>query len=166
MKRIIIQGSSRSGGNTNKIVKYLMNEVDCDFVDLAKKNIGHYDYDYNNMDDDFLPLIRNIVNEYDLIIFATPVYWFTMSGLTKMFFDRLSDCIRIEKETGRKLRGKKMAVISCGSQKNPTPGFFKPFQLSAEYLGMKYIGDTHTWIDDEMIDEVKNIISDFSKVMG
>ena len=33
----------------------------------------------------------------------------------KKFFDRISDCIKIEKETGRKLRGMEMAVLSCGS---------------------------------------------------
>ena len=166
MKKIIIQGSSRSDGNTNKIVNHLMNEIACDFVDLAQKDIGHYDYEYKNQDDDFVPLIKKIVEDYDLIIFATPVYWFTMSSLTKIFFDRLSDCIRIHKETGRKLRGKNMAVICCGSSETQTPEFFKPFQLSAEYLGMNYLGDAHTWIQEDISDEVKNIVCDFSKVIS
>lgn len=163
MKKIIIQGSSRSDGNTNKIVNLLINEIDCDIVDLAKLDIGHYDYEYKNQDDDFVPLINKIVEEYDLIIFATPVYWFTMSSFTKVFFDRLSDCIRIHKDTGRKLRGKSMAAICCGSGDTPTPGFFKPFQLSAEYLGMNYFGDTHTWIDDQISTEVRDIVKGFAK---
>jgi multimeric flavodoxin WrbA len=164
MKIIIIQGSSRSNGNTNKIAKLLQDELDCDLIDLHSKTIGHYDYDYNNKEDDFLPIIREIAENYDILLFATPVYWFTMSGIMKTFFDRISDCIRIEKETGRKLRGKKMAAISCGSGSEEVEGFFLPFQKSAEYLGMSYLGNIHTWIDNESPDvNVKRNIKIFAK---
>jgi multimeric flavodoxin WrbA len=86
MKRIIIQGSSRSKGNTNKVVKTLMQELECDFLDLSTKNIEHFDYEFKNQNDDFLSIITQIANEYDLIVFASPVYWYSMSGLMKVFF--------------------------------------------------------------------------------
>jgi len=89
-----------------------------------------------------------------------------MSGLMKTFFDRLSDCLRIEKETGRKLRGKNMAAISCGSDEIETEGFFTPFRKSAEYLGMNYIGNIHTWIEDELVSsEVDTRIQNFAKLL-
>ncbi len=47
MKRtVIIQGSSRSQGDTNKMVHYITKNHDIDVIDLYTKNIGHYDYEY------------------------------------------------------------------------------------------------------------------------
>ncbi len=89
-----------------------------------------------------------------------------MSGIMKTFFDRLSDCLKIEKERGRKLRGKNMAVISCGSDETETEGFFTPFRNSAEYLGMTYLGNIHTWIEDELVsNKVETRIQNFVKLL-
>jgi hypothetical protein len=78
----------------------------------------------------------------------------------------MGDCLFIEKELGRKLRKKNMAVICCGSDKNEIETFFVPFKMSAEYLGMNYIGDIHTWVEDNSIDkEVKERISKFAKLL-
>ena len=163
MRRIIVQGSSRNNGNTNKIVQILQNYIECDLIDLNKYDIRQYDYENGNQNDDFLTTIKKIV-EYDLIIFATPVYWYSMSGIMKTFFDRITDCLKIDKETGRKLRGKNMAVISCGSDSFENEGFFIPFEKSAEYLGMNYFGHIHTWIEEnDASNSVIELIKDFSK---
>ncbi len=163
MKRLIIQGSSRSGGNTNKVIKVLQNELEFDVLDLKNKNIAPFDYDFNNQNDDFLPIIKKIADEYDLIVFATPVYWYSMSGIMKNFFDRISDCLKIEKDTGRKLRGKSMAMISCGSDETEIPGFEVPFKLSAEYLGMNYLGSIHTWVDETVSPNEKVRLRQFAQ---
>ncbi|KAA3625672.1 MAG: NADPH-dependent oxidoreductase [Bacteroidetes bacterium] len=161
-KILIVQGSSRSDGNTNKVVQFLRNEIEADLLDLNTKNIGPFDYEFKNQDDDFLPIIKDIADSYDLIVFATPVYWYSMSGLMKNFFDRISDCLKIEKPTGRKLRGKSMALLICGSEAAETPGFDIPFKLSAEYLGMNYRGYVHTWVDEEISDDVKQRVKEFA----
>ena len=163
-KGVIIQGSSKSAGNTNKIVLYLQEQTGFDFIDLKSKQIGSFDYEFKNKDDDFKPLMESIVNQYDTIIFATPVYWYTMSGIMKNFFDRISDCLIIEKEIGRKLRGKSMGLISCGSDATIKDGFNMPFVESAHYLGMEYLGDVHTWIEAETIPAiVAKELSNFAK---
>ena len=163
-KTVIIQGSSRSEGDTSKIVNYLANKNQFDVIDLNTKTIGHYDYDYKNEDDDFIDLITNIINTYDTIIFATPVYWYSMSGLLKVFFDRISDLIRVHKNTGRKLRGKNMAMISINNHDDLVEGFNMPFVQSAKYLGMHYLGDIHTYVEDNRIpDVIKKRIDDFAK---
>jgi multimeric flavodoxin WrbA len=148
MKKVIIQGSSKSNGNTNQIAKLIQKELEFDLIDLKNYSIGQFDYDFKNRQDDFLPLIKQIT-DYDLILFMTPVYWYSMSGFMKTFFDRITDCLKIETEIGRKLRGKYMVAISCGSENKAIKGFFIPFQLSAQYLGMEYLGDLHTWIEKE-----------------
>ncbi len=111
------------------------------------------------------PSLKDIADNYDLIVFATPVYWYSMSGLMKNFFDRISDCLKIEKPTGRKLRGKSMALMICGSETAETPGFDIPFKLSAEYLGMNYLGYVHTWVDEDVSEEVKQRVKEFGATL-
>ena len=161
---VIIQGSSRSEGNTNIIAKYLQGKTGFDIIDLKSKNISSFDYDFNNQGDDFLPLMKELVENYEVLIFATPVYWYSMSGIMKNFFDRISDCLKIEKDTGRKLRGKSMGMISCGSDSELKEGFEMPFKESANYLGMHYLGSIHTWLENEQISEaLQKEINSFSE---
>lgn len=151
VKGVIIQGSSRSDGNTSKIVSFIQERTGFDSIDLKSKHIGPFDYDFKNKGDDFLPLMTEIVYNYDIIIFATPVYWYSMSGIMKNFFDRISDCLKTEKELGRKLRGKNMGMVSCGSDSELKKGFEMPFAESANYLGMSYLGNIHTWMENDVI---------------
>jgi multimeric flavodoxin WrbA len=125
-------------------------------IDLKTKNIGEFDYEFKNADDDFIPLLKDIVKKYDTIVFATPVYWYTMSGIMKTFFDRISDCLKTEKDTGRKLRGKNMAVLSSASEDELKDGFLMPFKESANYLGMNYLGNVHGWQEDGKMPEIVN----------
>ena len=152
-KTVIIQGSSRSDGDTSKIVNYLVSNNPIDVIDLCTKNIGHYDYNYKNQDDDFIELANDVINKYDTIIFATPVYWYSMSGILKVFFDRISDLLRIHQDTGRQLRGKNMAMISTSNHDDLIAGFSMPFVESANYLGMNYLGDIHTYVENDALDE-------------
>ncbi len=161
-KTVIIQGSSRSKGDTSIVVNYIAKKYNFDVIDLYTKNIGHYDYEYRNTDDDFFDIMQEVIEKYDTIIFATPVYWYSMSGVLKVFFDRLSDLIRIHKNLGRQLRGKNMMMISCSNSNNLTEGFAIPFRESANYLGMNYLGDFHAWIEDgELNLEAKSVVDVF-----
>lgn len=161
-KTIIIQGSSKSEGNTNLISSFLNIDNKFDMIDLKTKNIGHFDYEFKNANDDFLSLLEEIIEKYDTIIFATPVYWYSMSGMLKVFFDRLSDLLHYKKELGRKLRGKNMAMISNSGANDVKDGFSMPFIESANYLGMNYLGDIHTWSENgEISKEVKEIVNTF-----
>jgi len=163
-KTVIILGSARSKGHTYSLCRVLSQTHTIKIIDLKQKNIGHFDYEFKNQEDDFIALIRQIIDDYDQIIFASPVYWYSMSGRMKVFFDRISDLLINEKELGRKLRGKEMAVISCSSDAGINAGFYMPFRESAAYLGMTYIGDVHGWVADSgMPDEVKERLVNFGK---
>lgn len=160
--KLIIQASSKSKGNTYKTVNYLNKNNDFDIIDLATKTIGHFDYDFKNANDDFLLLAEEIVQKYDTIIFATPMYWYTMSGMLKVFFDRMSDLLHYKKELGRLLRGKKMGFISNSADNDRPEGFAMPFIKSADYLGMEYLGDLHTYfLEEEIHPEAKTKIDEF-----
>ena len=161
-KGVIIQASSRSKGNTFKMVSFLQELTGFEVIDLNQKKINHFDYDFKNQNDGFNALFKTIVQNYETIVFATPIYWYTMSGLLKVFIDRISDFLHIEKDFGRLLRGKQMAVLSCSNEDKLFEGFTMPFTETANYLGMQFIGHIHTWIEnDEIPTEVKTNIREF-----
>lgn len=103
-KGIIILGSSRSEGDTAIISTYLKDKTGYDLIDLNQFDIGYFNYDFKNDTDDFNGLFKKIVKEYDTLLLATPIYWYTMSGIMKVFLDRISDFLYKEKEYGRMLR--------------------------------------------------------------
>lgn len=146
---VIILGSSRSRGDTYQLSKYLIKKAQFDLIDLNEYNFSYYDYDHQNRTDDFLPLMKSLIQNYETFLFATPVYWYTMSGIMKVFFDRMSDLLTIEKDLGRKLRGKNMALLSCSDEDDLPEHFNMPFVNTAEYLGMNWLGESHGWIENE-----------------
>ena len=146
MRKVIIVGSSRNDGDTLKLVNEIVKKTNWELINLNNYNFSYYDYESKNRNDDYLTLMKQIVEKYDTLIFATPVYWYSMSGIMKVFFDRFTDLLTIEKELGQKLRGKKMAVITCSVGENLGEYFWLPFMETAKYLGMDYIGNTHTTI--------------------
>ncbi len=142
-KGVIIQGSARSDGDTSRYAHSLKLLSGYDLIDLLDYNIGHFDYGFNNADDDFFPLITKVLSTYEVIVLATPVYWYTMSGHMKVFLDRISDLLYKEKETGRLFRSKIMAVLSVSNDDNVEDTFYLPFRKSAAYLGMVYLDECH-----------------------
>jgi len=114
------------------------------FIDLKLNILSAFDYEFSNSDDDFHPLMRSIVKEYAVVIFTTLFFWNTMSGIMKGFFDSISNCGKVEKEIGRKLRGMDMAIISCGSDRALKEEFHMYCIESSRYLRMTYFSDVHS----------------------
>lgn len=148
-KRItIIQASSRSDGDARVISSYLEKEYNVQFIDLKQKHIGQYDYKNANDNDDFLPTIKEIIAKSDKIIFLSPVYWYTMSGILKTFLDRITELLKAEKEVGRKLRGKCLGYITNSNESQLDYDIELPIKFSADYLGMHYVGHIHCGIEN------------------
>ena len=147
---VVILGSARSDGNTRCIVDAFVAQSGFAIADLNDREIGFFDYNQPDRHDDFIPLMRELL-QYDLLIFATPVYWYSMSAIMKNFFDRITDLLHWHKSMGRELRTKSLAVISCGSDDALTEAFTIPFINTADYLGMEYRGSLHTWTEPDGI---------------
>jgi multimeric flavodoxin WrbA len=146
MTKIIILGSSRSNGNTRKAIDTVIGNAAIPVVDLLPLNINGYDYEHSNQDDDFIPLMERIL-KFETIILATPVYWYTMSWLMKIFLDRITDLLKIRKDLGRQLRGKKLFVVASFNDSLPK-GFEDTFSQICEYLGMDYLGTSFIYGGD------------------
>lgn len=145
---LILQASARPQGDTYHLARHLAEELGADHIDLLDYRIHPFNYEQEYpVDDDFLRLIEEEVLPREQIIFASPVYWYSMSGPMKIFFDRLSDLLKSRKELGRQLRGKRMSVLSVGNDDVVNDSFFDAFRLSAEYLGMSYGPEWHGWLE-------------------
>lgn len=135
---IIILGSSRSNGETLQAIQMVVQGRQIPMVDLRKLNISYYDYDHQNVKDDFIPIAEQMIN-HDPIILATPVYWYSMSAVMKTFLDRWSDLLDIRKDIGRRLSGKELYLITSYAGEFPK-GFEDPFLQTCHYLDMQYQG--------------------------
>lgn len=72
------------------------------------------------------------LEQADIIIFATPVYWYGPTAKMKLLIDRLRPYI-----ASRKLAGKKGLVVSPSEEGAPCCGpLLQMFAMSFEYLGM------------------------------
>lgn len=135
---LVILGSSRSHGNTRQAFHEVLQDSHIPIIDLKTLQIAPYDYAYANAHDDFMPLAEKMM-QYNPLILATPVYWYTMSALMKTFIDRWSDLVRIRKDLGRRLAGKDLFIISSYGDSIPR-GFEDAFIQTCTYLDMCYQG--------------------------
>lgn len=136
-KVLLIFGSSRNNGNTMKAVEAVLDKRNVEIIDLLQQQISHYDYEHRNKDDDFLSIAQKMVDS-DIVIFATPVYWYSMSGHLKVFFDRLTDLLSIRKDLGRTLKDKTCYLIASGTDEKLPLGFEQVFARTANYFDMIY----------------------------
>ena len=138
-KTALLLSTSRKHGNTSSLVEAINKHSQIDVYDLKDYQISPFDYEHKNSDDDFIPLIKNLL-QYDHLIFASPVYWYSMTAQMKVFFDRISDLLHVEKSLGRQLRTKVCLLVSTGASPEPERSFEEVFINSFDYLGMKYKG--------------------------
>lgn len=137
---LIISGSARKEGATTQLIQHVFENTPHTLIELMDVTIAPYSYtaDYNATDG-FLPIVDAML-QHQVIVFATPVYWYAMGGLMKNFFDRLTDIVTIQKDKGRQLKGKTVLLLSAGADPELPEGFEVPFSRTAEYLHMMYKG--------------------------
>ncbi|MBL4660336.1 MAG: flavodoxin family protein [Alcanivoracaceae bacterium] len=147
-KYALLLGTSRYSGNTSSLINVVAKEIEITQFHLKDYQISAFDYEHKNIDDDFISLVLELL-DYEHIIFASPVYWYSMSAEMKVFFDRLSDLLHVKKELGRKLRTKSCSIISTGASALPERSFEEVFINSFKYLGMDYMGMLYSFCDGD-----------------
>lgn len=137
-KNLVILGSSRDDSNTLKVVQERCADAEYELVELHRLRIQPYAYDHASLqDDDFLPVVKKMISA-ETITFASPVYWYAMSGTMKTFMDRFSELLSTHKQLGRDLKGKEVYLVSSGASPDMPEGFVVPFQKTAEYFNMSF----------------------------
>jgi multimeric flavodoxin WrbA len=113
---IALFSSSRRNGNTGRLMDRIVLELDIEVVELSSLRMAPDDYHHSNRDDDFEPLMERVL-QHDQVIFASPIYWYSVSPAMKVFLDRISDFLELPDllPKGRTLRGK-FALALNGSE--------------------------------------------------
>jgi multimeric flavodoxin WrbA len=149
-KTAILFSSSRQEGNTSALVNSINQKSNADVYNLKDYQISPFDYEHKNIDDDFVPLIKQLLN-YQHMVFASPVYWYSMTAQMKVFFDRVSDLLHVKKELGRQLRMKECSIVTTGASTTPERSFEETFINSFDYLGMHYKGMLYCFCEKDFI---------------
>jgi multimeric flavodoxin WrbA len=145
---IALFASSRRHGNTGAVLDRIATELDFEVVDLSEAGISPFDYAHFNRGDGFEPLIDRILG-YNQILFAAPVYWYSVPPQMKTFLDRLNDLLELPdlRERGRQLRTKRAFVVATSGIDEISGAFISMFRDTFAYLGMEYRGFLHVNCD-------------------
>jgi len=142
---VIIMGSARVDGDTACACAKLARlcAPTAKVRPLAPLELQPFNY-AGGAKDGFIPLIEDIL-QHDNIVFATPLYWYSMSGLMKTFLDRFTDLLvnPDKRSLGRTLAGRNAWALVSGTDRLPPGGLAEPFELTAGYFNMSWRGLTY-----------------------
>lgn len=138
-KPLIISGSSRQDSNTNFYLHTVFGQTDFIQINLIDEHVTPYNYSNIYPENDSFVKITETILQHQTIVYATPVYWYAMSGLMKTFFDRFSDLISIRKDVGRKLKGRSFFLLAVGFDPQMPEGFEIPFKLTTQYFDAQFV---------------------------
>ncbi len=162
LKIAIIQGSSRNNGNTSGLVEQFIDQLGADYqpsvYDLNQYDIAPFDYQ-SRYNDDFRVLFIEILSS-DVIVFTSPVYWYAPSAQLKLFLDRISDFLKMEKDLGRQLRGKMAATLSTGYDSDVADCFPEIFRRTFGYLSLDDLGFVYQSCQKETYQVQSNLALD------
>jgi multimeric flavodoxin WrbA len=149
MKILALVGSPRKRGNTDLL-------VDATLAEAAKR--GHtgeklYLYNYNIepcvdcrackkgelvcVQTDDMPKLYKAIDSADVLIFATPIYWYGPTAKMKLLIDRLRPYV-----ANRKLEDKKAYLIAPSEEGPIACGpLIDILKMSYRYLGLVYGGE-------------------------
>ncbi len=143
MSALILLGSARSDGLTAEAAARLAQAIGngAELIDLLRLHIAPFRYGHASTDDDFSGLIERML-AHQTLVFATPVYWYAMSGVMKTLFDRFTDLLGPEGagSKARAMAGRRTRLLSTGTEGAAPDGFNVPFERTSDYLGMVWRG--------------------------
>jgi multimeric flavodoxin WrbA len=126
----ILKGSKESGHTAEKLYLYHYSISPCVDCRNCKKR------DYVCPLKDGMQQIYPKMEEADLIIFGTPLYWYGPTGKMKLLVDRMRPFV-----ANGKMKGKKWVLVTPSAEGPKVCGpLVQMFRLSFDYLGMKFVG--------------------------
>jgi multimeric flavodoxin WrbA len=92
------------------------------------------------IDDEAKPVLGRMASA-DVIVMATPLYFFSASAQLKAVVDRMFSLYKWNNEKNTfesPLRGKTMILLASAYEDTGLDALEKPFRLTADYTGMKF----------------------------
>ncbi len=142
MKVCAIFGSARKG-NSEMLAEIVLHNITTTKIYLRDKHIQPVT-DAGNLlspDDDFEAVISTML-DHDILLFVTPLYWYSMSGIMKNFMDRWHQVLKDEKIYFRDRMSHKRAfliVVGSGAKMRGLP-LVQQFQYIFDYFSTTFSG--------------------------
>ena len=153
-KILVVMGSPRKEGNSATLAKqvaaaaeasgaevesvYLhdMEVSPCTACDLCRDDTAT-----ECVIDDRMTSLYPKLRSADVLVIASPIYWFTMSAQTKLFMDR---CYALGGPQGNALKGKQIAIVLTYADPDPfssgAVNALRAFQDGFKYVGAQIVG--------------------------
>lgn len=147
----VITGSPRRNGNSDKMVEafiaaaeakgHQVKRFDAAFMKVRGCMACNKCYSAGKacvFDDDFNGIAGDIVSA-DAVVFAMPVYWYTMPAQIKAVIDKLYSLV----VGGQPIQGKKCALIGCCEEHDATvlDGIRIPYERTIALLKWENVGE-------------------------
>ncbi|MFC9773852.1 flavodoxin family protein [Paenibacillus chitinolyticus] len=149
MSIAVIYGGTRPDGNTEQLTEEAVKGLTVDRIHLNTYTIRaiidgrHAEEGFPEMNDDYKEVIDRVLAA-DVLIFATPVYWYSMSGIMKNFVDRWSQMMRDGDypDFKKTMAAKKAYVIAVGGDLPEIKGLsmIQQFQYIFDFMGIRFEG--------------------------
>lgn len=155
-KIIVMMGSPKRDGNTATIIKWFCDGVKrtgstVDVVETAflkNKTPGCSSCRLCQRSDKYECVIKDEVSQaiakvphYDIIVFATPLYFFSASAQTKVVLDRFFSLYKWDNTVNTftsPLKGKTLVLIADAYEDVGLKELEAPFKLTADYTDMRF----------------------------
>ena len=154
MKIVAFIGSPRKGGNTDRLVDEILagaaeagHQVEKIYLsDYALTPIDPVYGDETDWTDSRQGVADELIDkmvEADGVILGSPVYWFSISGLMKLFIDRWALYQHGEQRLMDLTPGKKMVVVLAMADAKPeyVEAVMAPLRYAAKWLKMQWAGE-------------------------
>ncbi len=147
MSVAVIYGGTRSNGNTEQLTERVISEMEAEKIVLKDYDIQpiedyrHDEAGFPRVGDDYKQLIDRMLS-HDVIIFATPIYWYGISGTLKNFIDRWSQSIKEYPNFKERMAEKQAYVVAVGGDKPLLKGLplIQQFQYIFSFVGTAFGG--------------------------
>ena len=155
-KILILSGSPQKDGNTVTLVNWFVEGARLKKAELEIVPTAYLKYKSNGctscrscqklatyecvIDDEAKPVLAKMAN-VDVIVMATPLYFYGPSAQLKLVFDRMFSLYKWDNKTGTTqtpLKGKTFVLLASAYEDIGLDALLKPFALTADYTGMKF----------------------------
>jgi multimeric flavodoxin WrbA len=145
MRILTLYGSTRKEGNSELLADIIVDGLDCTRIHLMDQTIQpirdqrHDPKGFRTIHDDHPRLVREMLS-HDIILFATPIYWYGMSGIMKNFIDRWS-MYYADFSFKERMSEKEAIVVITGGDEPKVKGLtlIQQFYWIFEFMGMRFI---------------------------
>ncbi len=154
-KILIVSGSPKKHGNTAALIEWFSEGLKNAQIEVAAAAYLKHKMagcsscracqkreEYGCVIDDEISLILGKMAQADVIVMATPLYFFGASAQLKCVMDRMFSLYKWDNASGTMktvLKGKTFVLLASAFEDMGLDALAAPFKLTAEYSGMKFL---------------------------